>query len=181
MDGAASWTDKTSSIDVAWNTANPIAGTADLKVDFTFERLPGSYDEFVAVGYYGSVGDISAKQYLVLSMKASPARSVRIALASPVFDEEYGGAWPEFNVERLIPEAGTQLIIPLKEFTYAVWAREAWEAGQGWTTTDAAVLQKVLQNLNGVIFNPAASVDSTGELLDVQESGTLQIDEIYFQ
>jgi hypothetical protein len=43
------------------------------------------------------------------------------------------------------------------------------------------VLQKVLQNLNGVIFNPAASVDSTGELLDVQESGTLQIDEIYFQ
>ena len=114
-------------------------------------------------------------------MAAEPPRRVRLALASPVFEEEFGGAWSEFAVELAVDSEPKEFALPLSAFRYLDWARDAWEAGQGWSTPDEAAKELVVSHLNGVVFNPLAGVDPAGELVGEEDSGWLQIDRLFFQ
>ncbi len=180
-EGVAYWTDESSTANPYWNTDNPIDGNADLRVDLNFSRIEGYWNEFIGIGYYGVAGDVRDKSHLVVSLAADPPRYVRIALASPVFDDDFGGAWPEFAVEIRVTSEPKEFGLPLTAFAYAAWAKDAWEDGQGWTTDDDEAKDWVLQHLNGVVFNPLPGVDPAGELVDETDPGWLQIDRIYLQ
>jgi spore coat protein H len=168
---------------LSWNTSSPISGNADLRFDFTFNEQPGQYDEYVALGVLASQPEVDITGYasVVLTLKSSASRVVRIRLESPAYADAWGGIWSEFGVERAVA-AGTQtMTLPLDTFVYPSWAKDAWTAGQGFTVADTEALRTVLLRFGGLVFAPAATTDSAGDLVAVSESAFIQIDNIYFR
>jgi len=167
----------------SWNTSAPISGNADLRFDFTFRAQPGQYDEYVGLGVLTSAPEVDVTGYtsVVLTLRSSSARTVRVRLESPAYTDTWGGIWSEFGVE--VPAAaGTQtLSFSLDRFSYASWAKDAWTAGQGFTVTDAEARRTVLERFGGLIFAPAPTTDASGNLVTDPESAFIQIDNIYFR
>jgi spore coat protein H len=167
----------------SWNTSSPISGNADLRFDFTFNEQPGQYDEYVGLGVLASQpeADVTGYSSVVFTLHSSAARVVRIRLESPAYTDAWGGIWSEFGVDVPVT-AGTQtLTLSLGSFAYPTWAKDAWTAGQGFTVADAEALRTVLLRFGGLVFSPAATTDSAGDLVAVSESAFIQIDNIYFR
>ena len=167
----------------SWNTRAPISGSADLRFDFTFNEQPGQYDEYVGVGLLASEPEVDVTGYagVVLTLRSSAARVVRVRLESPAYAEAWGGIWSEFGVDVPVAAATQTLQLPLASFVYPTWAKDTWTAGQGFTVADSEALRAVLLRFSGLVFAPAPTVDASGDLAADSESGFIQIDNVYFR
>jgi hypothetical protein len=167
-----------------WNTVDPISGAADFRLSFEFVRTPGAWDEWVMAGL-GTEGwqefDLSAYSEISVTMRCDRAREVRVRLMSPVYDENWGGVWPEFGADFFVSGEPTVYKVLLDRIYYPDWAKDAWEAGQGWTYADAQARTEVVQRFNGLIFVPHTSTDSAGEMVEASDPGYLQVDNLYFR
>ena len=179
--GVFSYGDPLSSFGAAWSTDQPISGAADLRFDFTFNRAPGVYDEWVGVGVGGAESDVRGYSALVVWLSTDTPRSVRVRLSSPAYDQLYGGILIEFGADVSVGVAPRAVVIPLLDFYYPEWAKEDWSDGQGFPGTDAEALQQVLSRLDGLIFGPSPTLNASGELTAPSESGFLRVDNIYFR
>ncbi len=169
---------------VEWNTVDPISGAADFSLGFEFNRTVGAWDEWVMAGI-GTAGwqevDLSAFTEISVTMRCDRDREVRVRLNSPAYDESWGGVWSEFGSEFYVSTEPEVFKVVLDRIYYPDWAKDAWEAGQGWTYADAQARDEVIQRFNGLIFVPHATTDSAGEMLDAVEPGFLQVDNVYFR
>lgn len=169
---------------VSWNATAPLDGARDLRFDFQFTRQPSLWDEWVNFGYSTSNAeevDLTGHRTLVMSLRADRARSVRVRLASPAYEDSFGGVWSEFGVDLAVSSTPSTVELQLDDFAYPVWAKAAWQVGQGWATSDAEAFALVRQRVTGVIFAPAATRDASGELSTQSEAGYLQVDDIAFR
>jgi spore coat protein H len=164
-----------------WSTLEPISGTADLRLDFTFTRGPEPRDEYVTLGLYAAPTDASAFTQVVVWLATDVPRQVRISFASPAYDDTFGGIWQEFSAERSVGTTAEPFVIDFASLTYPDWARASWLSGQGFPGTDEEARALVLSRLNGLAFSPAATTDANGELTAETETGYLRVDNIYFQ
>jgi len=179
--GVFTYGDPLAAYSAAWSTDAPISGTADLRFDFTFNRGPGSFDEWVGVGISSAETDVSAYTRVVAWLSADRPRPVRMRLNSPVYDELFGGVLAEFGIDVEVGPEPRAVVLDFASVFYPPWAKEGWAAEQGWAGTDAQALQQVLQRFNGLAFGPAATMDTLGELTEPSESGHLRVDNIYFR
>ncbi|HET9953470.1 MAG TPA: CotH kinase family protein [Polyangiaceae bacterium] len=168
----------------SWNTNAPLSGNADLRFDFTLRREPGAYDEWVNLGMYSLLSaefDVRGQQALLLRLSSDRRRNIRVRVTSPAYDDTFGGAWSEFGIDLSVDASNQLYAIPLSALSYAEWAKAAWAAGQGWTTSDEEARDLVLSRCNGVALAPSATFDANGELASEEETGYVQVDNIYFR
>jgi len=169
---------------VTWNTTTPLTGRADLRFDFTFTRLPGAWDEWVSLWVMSEGNaelDLTAYRQISLTLRADRQREVRVRLESPAYADTFGGVWSEFGSDFAVGTAPVTVKLRLDRAYYPDWAREAWSAGQGWSTPDAEARAIVVARCSGLVFSPAPSTDAGGQLLEETETGYLEIDDVYFQ
>lgn len=179
--GVYTYGDPLASFSAALGTESPLSGGADLRFDFTFNRGPAAYDEWVGIGIGGPESDISSYSTLVVWLSADVSRRVRVRLSSPAYDAEFGGILSEFGVDYNVGPSPRVLSIPLRSLYYPDWAKATWGDGQGFAMTDAEALERVLRRFDGVVFGPSATVDVEGELSAPVETGHLRIDNVYFR
>ncbi len=179
--------DGTSSFLASWNTTSPLSGNADLMFEFTFVRQPGTYNEWVDMtlpvldaGGLETEVDVSAATYLVLTLSADKARPVRIRANSPAYADTWGGIWTEFGVDVTASTTPQTLVLDLRNFVYPQWAKDPWEADQGFSIPASEALEVVLERFSGLIFAPTATFDAAGDLATEEEPGFVHIDNIYF-
>ena len=178
--GVFTFADPLAMFSAAWSTESPIAGNADLRFDFTFDRGPELYDEWAGVGIEGAETDVRGRSALVVWLSSDVQRQVRIRLWSPVYDQEFGGILPEFASDHNVGPVPRAVVIDLDNFYYPDWAKLLWTEQQGFTGTDAEARSRVLEHASGVLISPIATVNSSGELQTDTETGHLRIDNIYF-
>jgi spore coat protein H len=168
-----------------WNNDAPESGTADLRFDFNFTRISGTWNEWVNLavpteGYQEL--DISGYTQISFTLRTDSTRTVRVRLDSPAYDDVFGGAWREFGTEFSVTTTPTTYKMRLSSLYYPDWAKTAWTGtSAGWSTSDSEALQVLLQRFNGLIFIPQATTSSDGELATETDDGFIQIDNIYFQ
>jgi hypothetical protein len=179
--GVFTYGDPLAVFSAAWSTEEPIAGTADLRFDFTFNRGPALYDEWAGIGLASPETDVSRHSAVVVWLAADVARQVRVRFSSPVYEEVFGGAWSEFGVDTSVGPVARAVVINFADLYYPTWAKEPWGVEQGFPGTDLEALELVLQRFDGLIFGPGATVDPAGELSTATEVGYLRIDNIYFR
>lgn len=175
--------DPSSSITASWNTANPIAGYADARIDFVHHRTPGAYNEWVNLFLYMNDGvvDVSGYTQIEMTLRADSRRSVRIRIGGAAASDEFGGVWDEFGEYFIVDTYPVHVVLRLHQLTYPSWAKDAWELGQGWEYADEIARERFLATMWGLIFVPGANVDYDGELVDAADPGYLEIDNIYFR
>lgn len=178
--GAVAFADPLATFEALWSQAEPLSGEADLRLDFTFNRGPKAFDEWVNLGLFTAEADASHLSSITVLLASDRPRQIRIRVASPAYDEDFGGVWQEFGVDRFISQAPSAVTIPFKELYYPKWARAEWTGDQGFKD-EAAAKALVLSRLNGLIFAPAATFDEMGELSTETEAGWLRVDNIYFE
>lgn len=178
--GVFSYADPLATVGVSWSTLEPLSGSADLRFDFTFQRGPQPYDEWAGVGIGSAESDVSGYSRIVVWMSADRTREVRVRISSAAYDE-FGGIQQEFGLEHAVGPTPQPFVIELSRLYYPTWAKDDWEAGQGFSGADAEARTRVLQRFTGLVFGPGASVDSAGELSAESETGHLRIDNIYFR
>ena len=178
--GVYTFADPLSTATASHNTAAPLSGTADLRFDFTFNRGPRAYDEWVGVGLSCAEADARPFSTIVVWLAADVPRRVRVRLASPVYDEEFGGASVEFGQDVAVGPESRAFVLERASFYYPSWAKDDWAPGQGFPATDAEALERVLARLGGLVFGPTATLDERGELESATEVGHLRIDNVYF-
>jgi spore coat protein H len=167
-----------------WNQTAPLSGGADLRFDFLFTRVPGTWNEWVDVALCTpgeAEVDVSGFTQISITMRADRDRTVRVRVRSPAYLDSFNGAWTEFGNQFAVSTTGATVKLVFSRMFYPDWAKAAWTVGQGWTTSDADARLVLLRRFTGLAFAPAATTDASGELLDAQESGFLQIDNVYFQ
>lgn len=168
-----------------WNTIDPQSGTADLRFDYEFVRMEGPWNEWIDVALPTDGGeevDISEYAQISMTLQTDAPRVVRVRLSSPAYDDEFGGAWVEFGTEFSVSPTPTTFKMRFDDLYYPEWAKDDWGATDaGWTTSDEEALQLLLTRFDGLRFAPQATTTDDGELVTETESGTLQIDNIYFQ
>jgi hypothetical protein len=125
--------------------------------------------------------DLRARRAIVLKLSSDRPRLVRVRVASPAYATVFGGIWSEFGAEVSVTPTPTTVSVQLGSLNYPSWARVQWSAGAGWTGTDQAALQTLLEQCTGLIFAPSATFGPGGELTSEVETGHLQIDDVYFQ
>lgn len=179
--GVFSYADPLATVGVSWSTAEPLSGTADLRFDFTFQRGPQPYDEWAGIGIGSPESDLSGYSRIIVWMSADRFREVRVRVGSAAYEQEFGGILQEFGLEHVVGPTPQPFVIELARVYYPAWAKEGWEAGQGFSGADADARERVLQRFTGLVFGPDATVDAAGELSAETETGYLRIDNIYFQ
>jgi spore coat protein H len=179
--GAFAFADPLCVFTPTWSTLEPISGSADLRLDFTFTRGPEPFDEYVTLGLYAAPADASTYSQLVVWLASDVPRQVRISFASPAYDDTFGGIWQEFSAELRVEPTAQPFVVDFSSLTYPAWARASWVTGQGFPGTDEEARALVLSRLNGLAFSPAATTDLDGELTAETETGYLRVDNIYFQ
>ncbi len=176
--------DESATYEALWNTESPLSGNADLLFNFLFTRNPSAaaYDEYVGVGIaVDGEADVSGYDRVVFTLSTDKARSVRVKLDSPAYTDEWGGIWSEFGIDLAVTPTPRRFSIRLSQFTYPSWAKDNWTEEQGFTVSDAAARQIVLERFGGLVFAPSASFDASGELQEETETGHLHIDNVYFR
>ncbi len=167
-----------------WNTDDPLSGNADFMIEFNFGRTPGSWNEWldvrVSTDDYREY-DLNDYEEISLTMRSSTSRTIRISVNSAAYQSEYGGVWPNFMVELPVSNRTNVYKIKLNKLFYPSWAKDEWSSFQGWTVSDEEARKTVLARFNGIIISPLASTDSSGELIEENDDGYLQIDNIYFR
>ncbi len=182
--GTEAASEETTETTIEWNTDDPVYGAADLRFGFEFHRIAGAWDEWANLFVYSDEWrefDLTGYEEISVTLKADRERTVRVSVLSPVYEEVYGGVWPEFSVTLAVSETPRIFKVDLDALTYPDWARDNWEAGAGWTVSDEEARASVLARWFGLMFVPAATTDAEGEMLDDVEAGFLQIDNIYFR
>lgn len=182
-DNVYAYSDPLGSFSLSWNTEAPISGKADLRIDFSFQDLPGQYDEYVGLGIATPGGEEDIREFssVTLTLASDVARPVRVRLSSPAYVDTWGDIWSEFSVEVAVGPTPKTVRLPLASFVYPEWARAAWTAGQGFTTTDAEARKLVLERFDGLEFTPSPLWDSNGNLTPSPQAGNLRVDNIYFE
>lgn len=176
--------DDYSFVEATWNVEDPIAGSADARIDFEHVSSEGAYSEWVNLFLYTQNGieDLTSYSQLVMTLRADGPRTVRVRLGGAASQDEFGGVWDEFGTYFDVDDEPKQVILSLHDLEYPSWAKDAWQADQGWTGTDEQALERVLATFFALIFVPGARVDEdTGELLDASDVGFLEIDNVYFR
>ncbi len=168
-------------VNVFWNDVAPLSGTADMRAEFTFDSGPDAYDEWVNIGIVNETADVRSYGGIRMTVRADVPRTVRIRLLSDAYDELWGGIWTEFGGYYEVGTAPTEFVFAFADQVYPDWAKDSWEADQGFTTSDAAALQQALASFTGILFNPEPSWDGDGNLQQASESGFLQIDNLAFE
>lgn len=179
--GVFSYGDPLAVVTTAWSTAEPISGTADLRFDFTFNRAPGLYDEWVGVGINSDEQDVRTYTRAVVWLSTDVPRTVRVRLLSPAYTEAFGGVLEEFGADYAVGPEPRAVVIDFANVVYPSWAKTDWAAEQGFPGTDSEALDLVLQRFTGLAFGPAATMDVAGQLSTPTETGSLRIDNIYFR
>jgi hypothetical protein len=174
--GVGAWADVRSRAAPSWSTVDPISGKADLRLDFTFERGPESFDEWVGIGIWRQEVDVRRFSTLVVSLSSDVERRVRILLDSDAYGDELGGISRDFSVDYKVRPEPRAIAIDLREFDYPGWVEDS---ARGFPVSDAAALELVLQRLTGIVFVPDARIDPEGELVADSETGYLRIDNIH--
>jgi len=175
------YADPLASFAPSWSQTDAISGNADLRLDFTFNRGPGLYDEWAGIGIWCAETDIARYSTLVVWLSADVTRQVRVRLASNAYEDLFGGIGNEFGVEYPVGPEPRAIAIELRDFYYPSWAKEDWTVEQGFPGTDAEALETVLSQFTGLIFGPSATRDAEGELTAASETGYLRIDNIYLR
>jgi hypothetical protein len=106
---------------------------------------------------------------------------VRVRLESLAYEEAFGGVLPEFGVDQQVGVTPRPFVIDFADLYYPDWAKDAWDADQGFPGSDAEALDVVLQHFTGLVFAPTATVDIAGKLGAASETGYLRIDNVYFR
>ena len=179
--GVYTYADPLATFAATWSTDAPISGNADLRLDFTFNRGPASYDEWAGIGIGCAETDVSAYSTIVVWLSTDVERSVRVRISSSAYDELFGGVDAEFGRDYVVGTEPRAIVLDFDSVVYPGWAKDGWTADQGFPGTDAEALGLVLQHFNGLIFGPAATLDAAGELSAATETGYLRIDNIYFR
>jgi hypothetical protein len=179
--GVETFGDGFSSLMAAWNTTEPLSGTADLRFDFTFARSPLAFDEWVNLGMFTGETDVTSYTGIVVLLSSNKQRKVRIRAVSPVYTESFGGIWTEFGVDRQVSPTPTPIKIDFAALSYPDWARAGWTGTQGFPGTDEEAKALVLSRFSGLIFVPDATLDASGEMLTETEDGWLRVDNMYFR
>ncbi len=167
-----------------WNTTAPISGNGDLRYEFEFNRQDGPWDEWAGVGLATDdweAVDIRDLKEISITMMADRNRDVRVRVSSDVYDDVFGDVQSEFGVDFTVTEDITIFKVRLDRLYYPSWAKDDWDEGEGWTTSDREAATLVLSQFTGLIFSVAPNRDSEGEMREAQETGFLQIDNIYFR
>jgi spore coat protein H len=178
--GVYTYGDPLASVAAQWSADQPLSGAADLRFDFTFQRAPGTYDEWAGVGIAAAESDVRAHSAIVVWLSSDRPRDVRVRLDSPAYVDEFGDVLIEFGVDHRVDTTPRPFVIEFERVYYPSWAKDDWEPGQGFTG-DAEALARVLQRFTGLVFGPAATVDATGQLTAESEVGWLRIDNVYFR
>lgn len=165
-----------------WNTEAPLWGQADARLDFVHHRTPGAFSEWVNLFLYMNDGVVDATGYtqIEMTLRTDKFRSVRVRIGGTV-SADFGGVWDEFGADFFVDSSPTHVVLPLHELVYPIWAKAAWEDGQGWTFPDAIARELFLATMWGLIFVPGPTLDPDGELIDESDPGFLQVDNIYFR
>lgn len=177
--GVYTFADPRATVAASWSTSQPLSGAADLRFDFTFNRGPGPYDEWVGLGLSCPEADVRTLSAIVVLLAADAPRSMRVRLASPVYDEDFGGIPAEFGQDVVVGPEPRAFALQRAGFYYPSWTKQDWAAGQGFTSDDDA-LDLVLARFDGLIFDPSPTLDPTGELMSVAEVGHVRVDNVYF-
>lgn len=180
-EGVYAYADPLASHAVSWSTDAPISGSADLRLDFTFNRGPELYDEWTGVGIACGETDVTLYSTVVVWLSSDVPRSVRVRLASAAYDDDLGGIDGEFGVDRDVGPEPSPIAIDFADIHYPAWAKEAWTLEQGFPGTDVEARELVLRRFTGLVFGPGATLDAGGELSSERETGFLRIDNIYFR
>jgi hypothetical protein len=165
----------------SWNDVAPLSGSADLRFDFNFNRGPKAYDEWVNLMMFGAETNVQSYTRLVVRLACDKPRQVRIRVASPAYEDTFGGVWQEFGDERFVGSTPTDVSIDFASLYYPTWAREGWNDTLGFPDGDEAAKAVVLSRMNGIILAPGATVDGAGELATETEAGWLRVDNIYLR
>jgi spore coat protein H len=173
--------DEAAAASAFWNEQDPISGLADLRAEFLFSDNPDVYDEWMNVGITTAATNVSGFSSIVMTLRSDIPRTVRVRVASGAYETEWGDIWDEFGQYYQVDTEPTEIIVRFGDLEYPDWAKNAWEAEQGFTTSDAEALALALTVFTGLIFNPEPSWDDVGVLPTETESGFLQIDNIYFR
>lgn len=179
--GVYAYSDPLAVFGVSWNTMEPLSGTADLLLSFSFNRGPQPYDEWVNLGIASPETDVRGYERIVVWLASDVPRGIRLRIASPAYDDTFGVIWAEFGIDEVVGPAPQALTIPFSSLSYPEWAKAAWAEGQGFTGSDAEALDVILSRFTGLIFGPAATFDEAGELAVEPENGFLRVDNIYFR
>lgn len=177
--GVYTFGDPLAAVAASWSTSEPLSGAADLRLDFTFNRGPELYDEWVGLGLSCPETDARDVSTIVVLLAADAPRAMRVRLASSVYDEDFGGIPAEFGQDVLVGPAPRVFALQRSGFYYPSWTKEAWAAGQGFSS-DAQALELVLSRFEGLIFDPSPTLDETGELMSATEDGHVRVDNVYF-
>lgn len=179
--GTYGYVDPLATFGLTWNTVEPLSGTADLLLTFTFNRGPETYDEWANVGVACAETDVRGYERVVVWLASDVPRSIRIRAESPVYADTFGGVWGEFGVDEIVTPERRALSIPFSALYYPEWAKAPWTVDQGFPGTDEEARDLVLSRFTGLTFGPSATFDADGELAAETETGYLRIDNIYFR
>jgi hypothetical protein len=179
--GVYAYADPLATFAATWSTDAPISGNGDLRLDFTFNRGPATYDEWTGIGIGSAETDVSAYSKIVVWLSTDVERSVRVRISSSAYDELFGGVDAEFGADYAVGPEPRAIVVDFAAVFYPSWAKDDWTADRGFPGTDAEALGLVLQHFNGLNFGPAATLDAAGELSAASETGYLRIDNIYFR
>ena len=180
-----SYADEAARGNLFWNTTEPLNGGGDFRFEFEYFSNPGDpWNEWSAAVLQtdGSQQvDVSAFTQISMTVVADSARTLRVRIASPAYEEQFNGAWTEFGTELSVGTTPITVKLRIDRFFYPDWAKDGWGAGQGWTTDDSAALAILLRRFSGLLFAPLAHTDAAGELVGDRDPGFIQVDDIYFQ
>jgi spore coat protein H len=179
--GTYGYADPLATFGLTWNTVEPLSGTAELLLSFTFNRGPETYDEWANVGIASAETDVRGYERVVVWLASDRTRNIRIRVESPAYVDTFGGIWGEFGVDEVVTTQARAVSIPFLSLYYPEWAKIPWTAEQGFPGTDEEARDLVLSRFTGLTFGPAATVDDYGELVAETETGFLRIDNIYFR
>jgi spore coat protein H len=177
--GVYTFADPRATVAARWSLDAPLSGSADLRFDFAFARGPEAYDEWVGLGLSCVETDVRRFSTIVVLLAADLTRSVRVRLASPVYTEEFGGIPAELGQDVVVGPEPRAVALERAGFYYPSWAKDAWQAGQGFAVDDEAI-ERVLARFGGLVFSPGPTLDAAGELASATEIGRLRVDNVYF-
>jgi hypothetical protein len=153
------------------NASSPVAGTADLKIDFEFRNdnamTPWSWGS-TTLNMKGGPQSLGPIRQIRFRTKGTANRSGRLELESPANTDWSGGRW---GWDVRFTAASSTITVDL-----ATVAIPSWSNGKA-----AGPKADVLANVSGLMFGPQGNgYDSKGFFTAGSDKGAVQIDEIEF-
>lgn len=170
--GVTSYSNTASSASFGLNLLDPLAGTRDVRFDFTYRdegtTAWGQWAVF-RLSLLETSQDLSSLTGVRFLIRGDAGRVVRVDLDSGAYSDGDSGA--KFGWEITLDEAGSEVSLKFLDSAYPVWA-----------TPNADELVEVLAACLGLAFTPAPrGRDGTGFLgAGVEDSGFVIVDDVEF-